>query len=94
MTPLWPTQQIQLRKLCSKAQTYSGVPGDLEFERLWLHLKGISIKKLHRQIVLPNSYNNHTQNIRVVAQIGDFIVEYLRKFEAICKKNHREKVVG
>jgi hypothetical protein len=28
---------------------------DLEFERLWLPLQGISIKKLHRQIVLPYS---------------------------------------
>jgi hypothetical protein len=27
--------------------------GDLEFERLWLPLKVISIKKIHRQIVLP-----------------------------------------
>jgi hypothetical protein len=40
--------------------------GDLEFERLWLPLKGISIKKLHRQIVLPYSYNNHTKNIGVL----------------------------
>jgi hypothetical protein len=29
--------------------------GDLEFERLWLLLKGIFIKKLHRQIVLHYS---------------------------------------
>jgi hypothetical protein len=62
ITPLWPTPQIQLCKLGSKAQKAqpvadtavsmtalcqydSAVPGDLEFERLWLPLKGISIKK-------------------------------------------------
>jgi hypothetical protein len=49
---------------------------DLEFERLWLPLKGI--KKLCQQIVIPNSYNNNTQNLGVI----DFKVEYLREFEA------------
>jgi hypothetical protein len=43
---------------------------DLEFARLWLPLKGIS------------SGVNDTAG----AKIGDFIVEYLHKFEAICKK--------
>jgi hypothetical protein len=66
MTPLVPPQRIQLCKLGSKSYRAFGVidtagAGDLEFERLWLHLKGISIKKLHSQIVLPYSYNNHAK---------------------------------
>jgi hypothetical protein len=53
------------------------------------------MKKLHRQIVLPYSCNNHTKNIGVIyrgvidtaqAKIGDFKIEYLFEFEAICKK--------
>jgi hypothetical protein len=41
MTLLWPTPQIQLCNLGSKAQRHSSindiaVPGDLDFERLWL----------------------------------------------------------
>jgi hypothetical protein len=41
MTLLWPTPQIQLCKLGSKSQRHSSindiaVPGDLDFERLWL----------------------------------------------------------
>jgi hypothetical protein len=43
--------------------------GDLEFERLWLPLKGIPVsikKKLHTKIVLPNSYKNYTTNIGVI----------------------------
>jgi hypothetical protein len=52
-------QRIQLYKLGSKSYFTSVVndtagSGELEFERLWLPLKGISIKKkLHRQIALP-----------------------------------------
>jgi hypothetical protein len=69
MAPLRPPQQIQLCKLGSKSRGLSVVnaqAGDLEIERLWPPLKGISIKKLYRQIVLPFSYNNHTKNIRVI----------------------------
>jgi hypothetical protein len=45
----------------------TAVPRDLEFEMLWLPLRGISIKKFHRQIALPYiSYNNHTKNIGVI----------------------------
>jgi hypothetical protein len=41
--------------------------GDLEIKRLWLPLKGISVKKkLHRKIVLPYSYNSHAKNIGVL----------------------------
>jgi hypothetical protein len=95
MTPLWPTQGLQLCKLGSKSQTHisvigtaeaatavsmkiavadtavsmtpmchydTAVPGGPKFERLWLSLKGIiNKKKLHTQIVLPYSYNNHTK---------------------------------
>jgi hypothetical protein len=61
----------------------------------------VAPKKLHKQIVPPRSYNNHTKKyrgyLRIIfgtggvidtagAKIGDFKVEYLREFEAICKK--------
>jgi hypothetical protein len=57
MTLLVPPQRIQLCKVGSKSYRTSGVidtasgfidtvgGGDLEFERLWLPLKGISIKR-------------------------------------------------
>jgi hypothetical protein len=80
---------------------YSGVPGDLEFERLWMPLKGISINKNYiGKLCYPiaiKSYTKYRGYQRIVlghsgiidtavAKIGDFIVEYLRKFAAICKK--------
>jgi hypothetical protein len=59
-------------------------------------------QKLHRQIVLPYSYNNHAHKkyrgyLRIIfgtrgvvdtagAKIGDLKVEYLREFEAICNQ--------
>jgi hypothetical protein len=55
--------------------------GDLEFERLWPNLKGISIKnyigKLYYSIVTGITI---TQKIRGYLMIGDFKVEYLREF--------------
>jgi hypothetical protein len=51
--------------------------GDLEFERLWLALMGISIKK---RIIFGSSGVIDTAG----AKIGNFIVENLREFEAIC----------
>jgi hypothetical protein len=51
--------------LTTLVQNDTAGAGEQEFERLWLPLKGISIKKLHRQIVLPYSNNNHTKNIGV-----------------------------
>jgi hypothetical protein len=70
-TPRAPPQPIQLCKLGSNSYRTGGVidiagVGDIEFERLRLPLKEISLKKLRRQIVLPYSYNNHTQNIGVI----------------------------
>jgi hypothetical protein len=54
--------------------------GDLEFERLWPPLKGVSIKKnyigkLHYPIAITI-----TQKYRGCLRIGDFKVEYLREF--------------
>jgi hypothetical protein len=49
---------------------------------LRLPLKGISIKKLHRQIVLPNSYKNYTKNIGVI--YGSFLAT-AASLEAISK---------
>jgi hypothetical protein len=71
MTPLRLPQQILLCKLGSKSRSLSGVndtaqTGDLEFGRLCPPLKGISIKKLHSQIVLLDNYNNRTKNIGVI----------------------------
>jgi hypothetical protein len=72
--------------------------GDLEFERLWLLLKGISIKigKLYFPIAitithkiegyLRISFGSSGVIDTAGAKIGDFIVEYLCEFEAICKK--------
>jgi hypothetical protein len=39
----------------------TGGAEDLEFKKLWLPLNGISLKKLHRQIVPLYNYNNHTK---------------------------------
>jgi hypothetical protein len=47
---------VSMTPLC---QYDTAVPRDQEFERLWLPLKAISIKK----IVLPYSYYNHTKNM-------------------------------
>jgi hypothetical protein len=40
-------------------------------EALTAFLGNIYIKKLHRQIVLPYSHNNHTKNIGVIS--GSFL---------------------
>jgi hypothetical protein len=111
MTPLRPPQRIQLCKLGSKSHGLSGV--NVTAQAIWHRsgrwpriqealaaFKGNIYKKLHRQIVLPSSYNNHKKYmgyLRIVfglggvidtakAKIGDFKVEYLREFQAICKK--------
>jgi hypothetical protein len=112
MTLLRPTPGIQLYKLCSKSQSDSGVdtplcqhdtavPGELEFERLWLPLKEISIKKNTKAncttLWLEQSHNKCRGYLRIVfghigvidtaeAKISDFIVKYFREFEVICKK--------
>jgi hypothetical protein len=41
-------------------------PRNLKFERLWLPLKGKSIKNILRQIALHYIYNMHTKNIGVI----------------------------
>jgi hypothetical protein len=117
MTPLVPPKRIQLCKLGSKSHRTSGVNDaasmtrlvrndtagaeELEFARLWLPLKGISIKKIYIgqlyypiDITITQKYRGYLRIIfgssgvieTAGAKIGDFIVEYLREFEAICKE--------
>jgi hypothetical protein len=78
MTPHRPPRRIQLCKLCSKSCGLSGVNDTAQAiwhrsgrrPRIWEALatfKGnLYTKKLHRQTVLPYSYNYHTKNIGVI----------------------------
>jgi hypothetical protein len=55
---------------------------DLIVERLWLPLKGISIEKTYIGKLSCTIPINDT----AVTKIGDFIVDFLREFEATFKK--------
>jgi hypothetical protein len=67
---------------------------DLEFERLWLTLKGISIKKSYigkfyypLAITITQKYRGYLKIVfGTGAKIGNLQAEYLQEFEAICKK--------
>jgi hypothetical protein len=69
---------------------------DLIFERLWLPLKGISIKKTYIGKFPALEPITFTQKIRgltrdcfchtAVTKIADFIGDFLCEFEAIFKK--------
>jgi hypothetical protein len=74
--------------------------GDLEVGRLWLPLKGISIKKYIGKLYYPIAIKitqKYRGYLRIIfgtsgvidtagAKIGDFKFEYLCKYKAICKK--------
>jgi hypothetical protein len=82
------------------SQYDTAVPGDLEFERIWLPLKGISIRKTYigilyypTAITITQKYRGHLRIVfgdsgvvdTAVAKIGDFVVECLRDFSEISK---------
>jgi hypothetical protein len=60
-------------------------PGTKRFQRLWLPLKGISIKKNYIGKLYYSIAITITKNMGYL-RIGNFKVEYLHDFEFIGKK--------